>query len=228
LSFRKNPGRYAGVLYVLTSIVGFFAMGYVPKQLIVIGNAAATVANIAAHESLFRLGIAAQLIGQAAFIFVALALYDLLCGVNKRHAQLMLGLIVLSVPIVFMNEVNSFATLALIRGSDFLGAVDRPQRDALAMFFLNMHGRGLLIAELFWGFWLWPLAALVYRSGFIPRVLGVWLALAGIAWVALSLTGTLAPEYQSAIYAYGQPAFIGEIAFMLWLAVRGAVPPAVP
>ncbi len=89
MKFAKNPGRVAGLLYVLTSIVGFLAMGYVPKHLIVDGNATATVSNIAAHEMLFRLGIAGELIGQAGFIFVALALYDLLKGVNRRQATLM-------------------------------------------------------------------------------------------------------------------------------------------
>ena len=97
----KNPGRFAGLLYVLASIVGFFAMGYVPNKLIVHGNAAATANNILASETLFRLGIASEIIGQAAFIFVALALYDLLKGVNQRHASLMVLLIVVSIPIAF-------------------------------------------------------------------------------------------------------------------------------
>src|SRR5256886_15178031 len=100
----KNPGRFAGLLYVLVSIVGFFAMGYVPDKLIVHGNAAATANDIAAHETLFRLGIAAELVGQAGFMFVALALYDLLKGINRRHALLMVILIVVSVPIAFLNE----------------------------------------------------------------------------------------------------------------------------
>ncbi|HTC45691.1 MAG TPA: DUF4386 domain-containing protein [Candidatus Aquilonibacter sp.] len=99
-----NLGRFAGALYVLTSIVGFFARGYVPAKLIVYGNTAATVNNIAAHEMLFRFGIAAQLISQAAFIFVAFALYKLLSGVDRRHASLMV--IVVSVPIAFVNEMN--------------------------------------------------------------------------------------------------------------------------
>ena len=222
----RNPGRYAGVLYVLTSVVGFFSMGYVPKQLIVTGDAAATAANILASENLFRLGIAAQLVGQAAFIFVAIALYDLLKGVDRRQAKLMVLLIVVSVPIVFLNEVNSFAAVALVRGADFLAVVERPQREALAMLFLHLHGRGILVAEIFWGLWLFPLGKLVYRSQFLPRFLGVWLALAGIAWLVLSLTGMLRPEYQGAVYSYGQPAFMGEVAFMLWLAITGAIPPA--
>jgi Domain of unknown function (DUF4386) len=221
-----NPGRIAGTLYLLTSIVGFFAMGYVPSKLIVHGNATATADNILTFETLFRLGIAGQLIGMAGFIFVALALYDLLKRVNQRHAWLMVLLILVSIPITFLNEVNSIAALILVRGADFLSIFEKPQREALAMLFLKLHGQGLVVAEIFWGLWLFPLAALVYRSRFLPRFLGVWLALAGSAWVILSLTSILFPQYQDKVNTYSQPAFFGEIAFMLWLVIMGAKPPA--
>ena len=223
----KNPGRFAGLLYVLVSIVGFFAMGYVPDKLIVHGNAAATANDIAAHETLFRLGIAAELVGQAGFMFVALALYDLLKGINRRHALLMVILIVVSVPIAFLNELNSIAALTLVRGADFLAILDKPQRDTLAMLFLKLHGQGFVVSELFWGLWLFPLGLLVYRSRFLPRFLGVWLGLAGFAWVILSLTGILLPQYQDKVNTYLQPAIVGEIAWMLWLLIRGARPQAV-
>jgi len=226
MSSARNPGRLAGLLYVLISIVGFFAMGYVPNKLIVHGNAAATANNVAAHETLFRLGIAGALIGQAGFIFVSLALYDLLKGVNRRNAALMVILIVVSIPMAILNELNSFAALVLVRGADFLSIFDKPQRDALAMLFLNLHGRGFVVCEIFWGLWLFPLALLVYRSRFLPRFLGVWLALAGFAWVILSLTSTLLPQYQDRVNSYLQPAIIGEIVFMLWLLIRGAKPQA--
>jgi len=222
----KNPGRRAGLLYVLVSLIGFFALGYVPDKLIVHGNAAATASNIAASETLFRLGIAGELIGQAGFILVALALYDLLKGVNRRHASVMVIMIVVSIPIAFLNELNSFAALLLVRGADFLSVFDKPQRDALAMLFLNLHGRGFVVAEIFWGLWLLPLALLVYKSRFLPRFLGVWLALAGFAWVILSLTGILLPQYQDMVDRYCQPAIFGEIVLMLWLLIRGAKPPA--
>ncbi len=222
----RNPGRFAGLLYVLTSIVGFSAMGYVPGKLIVDGNATATASNIAAHETLFRLGIAGGLIGQAGFIFVALALYDLLKGVNRRQASLMATLILISIPIAFLNELNAIAALILVRGADFLTAFEKPQRDALAMLFINLHGHGFGVAEIFWGLWLFPLALLVYRSRFLPRFLGVWLAIAGFAWVMLSLTGVLLPQYEDKAYTVFQPAFFGEIAFMLWLVIKGAKPPA--
>ncbi len=209
MSSTKNPGRFAGLLYVVFSIPGFFAMVYVPSKLIVHGNAAATANNIAANETLFRLGIAAQLIGMAGFIFVALALYDLLKGVNRRHASLMVTLIVVSVPIAFLNELNSIAALVLVRGADFLSTFEKPQRDALAMLFLRLHGQGFVVAEIFWGLWLFPLGLLVYRSRFLPRFLGVWLALAGFAWMILSLTGVLSLQYYDKVFTFTQPGLIG-------------------
>src|SRR5205085_10002081 len=201
------------------SIIGFFALGYVPNKLIVHANTAATSSNISAHEALFRLGIASELIGQAGFIFVALALYDLLKGVNRRHASLMVTLIVVSIPIAFVNELNSIAALIFVRGADFLSIFEKSQRDALAMLFLNLHHHGFVVAEIFWGLWLFPLGLLVYRSRFLPRFLCVWLALAGCAWIILSLTGILVPQYQDKVDTYSQPAFFVEIAFMLWLAI---------
>jgi hypothetical protein len=224
MSSTKNPGRVAGLLYILVSILGFFAMGYVPGKLIVHGNAAATASNISASETLFRLGIAGELIGQAGFIFVAWALYDLLKGVNQRQASLMVILIVVAIPIAFLNELNAIAALVLVRGADFLSIFEKPQRDALAMLFLNLHHHGFVVAEIFWGLWLFPLGLLVYRSQFLPRFLGAWLVFAGVAWMILSLNGLLLPQYEDKVYSYSQPAFFGEIAFMFWLLIKGAKP----
>ena len=226
MSSTKNPGRLAGLLYVLFSIPGVFAMVYVPNRLIVHGNVAATANNIAASETLFRLGIAAQLISQAGFIFVALALYDLLKGVNRRYASLMVTFVVASIPIAFLNELNSIAALVLVRGADFLSIFEEPQRDALATLFLNLHFQGLVVDEIFFGLWLLPLSLLVYGSRFLPRLLGVWLAIDGLAWVILSLTGILLPQYYDKVFTYAQPASFGEVAFMLWLIVKGARSPA--
>ncbi len=239
MSSIKNPGRFAGLLYVLFSIPGFFAMVYVPSKLIVQGNAAATASNIAASETLFRLGIAGQLICQAGFIFVALALYDLLKGVNQRHASLWVILVVVAIPMAFLNELNSIAALVLVRGADFLSTFERPQRDALAMLLLNLHGEGIgvvemcwglaffpLAVEMCWGLAFFPLALLVYRSRFLPRFLGVWLAIDGFAYVVLSLTSLLLPQNLHKVSIYSQPALFGELAFMFWLLIKGARPPA--
>ena len=222
MSFIKNPGRFAGSLYVLISIPGVFALIYVPSKVIVHGDAAATASNIAAHETLFRWGIASELICQILFMWVALALYDLLKGVNRRQARVMLGLIVVGVPIALLNELNAMAALLLVRGADFLGVFEKTQREALAMVFLKLHGEGFGIAEIFWGLWLFPLGLLVYRSGFIPRVLGVLLIANGFPYLVNSFTGLLAPWYEHIVSRWMMPFGFGELVFMFWLAIMGA------
>ena len=147
----QDRGRLTGLLYLFVSIPGAFALIYVPSKVIVHGNPAATINNISTFETLFRLGIAAELISQALFILVALALYDLFKGVNQRHAALMVTLIVVSIPIAFVNELNAIATLLLVHGDDYLPAFDKPQRDALTMLFVKLHGQGFDVAAIFWG-----------------------------------------------------------------------------
>ena len=220
----RNPGRFVGLLYVLISIPGVFALLYVPSKLIVHGNATATANNIAASQTLFRAGIAAQLISQILFMWVALALYDLLKGVNQRHAALMLTLLVVSIPIALLNELNAVAALILVRGTDFLSIFEKPQRDALAMLFLNLHSHGFAIAEIFWGLWLVPLGLLVYRSGFIPRILGLLLIANCFTYLANSFTYLLLPQYERIVDRWMKPLSFGELLFMFWLLIMGATP----
>jgi hypothetical protein len=224
LRFTKNPGRFAGLLYALVSIPGVFALLYVPSKIIVHGDATATAANIAAHESLFRLGIAAQLISQILFLWVALALYDLLKDVNRRKALFMFGLVVVPLPIALLNELNAIAALVLVRGADFLSVFDKPQRDALAMLFLNLHSHGFGIAEIFWGLWLFPLGLLVYRSGFFPRILGVLLIVACFAYVVESFAPWVLPQYDDILSWWTAKLRLGELLFMFWLLIIGAKP----
>jgi len=222
--FTKNPGRFAGLLYLLASIPGVFALIYVPNKVIVHGNATATINNITASETLFRLGIAAELICQALFIFVVLALYDLLKGVNQRRATLMVIFIAVSIPIAFLNELNAIAALVLVHGADFLSTFDKPQRDALAMLFVKLHGHGFDVAAIFWGLWLFPLGLLVYRSGFLPRILGVLLIAHGFTYLINSLTSFVLPQYEDVVYGWMQPFSFGELLFMFWILIMGANP----
>jgi len=217
----SNKARLAGLLYIFFSIFGFVRLAYVPDKLVVAGNAAATASNIAAHESLFRFGIFCYLFGAAGWIFVTLALYRLLKQVDHGLAVLMviLGSLV-PVPIFFMNSVNDVAALLFARG-DFLSVWDKPQRDALTMLFLRLHHYGDLANEVFWGLWLIPLGLLVYRSRFLPRILGVWLIAGCFGYLALSITGLLFPIYEGKMLAFTQPLMLSELAFMLWLNLRG-------
>ena len=219
----KDPGRVAGFLYLALTIAAPFRLIYIPSTLFVRGNATATAGNIAAHESLFRLGIVSDLFCGTILIFLVLALYRLLKGVNHSLAVLMVILGgVMPAIIDFLNVLNDAAVLMLVRGADFLSAFEKPQRDALAMLFLRLHHQEILAAEILWGLWLFPLAMLVYRSRFLPRFLGIWLIINGFAYLAMSLTGLLLSQYEDMVSNIAFPALLGEMAIMLWLLIKGA------
>lgn len=220
-----NPGRVAGLIYLLLVVIGPVRLMYVPTKLFVSGNATATASNIAAHEMLFRLGMASEVVSGVIVIFLALALYRLFKGVNQNLAVLMVALGgVLPAVLDLFNELNDAAALLLVRGASFLGVFDKPQREALAMLFLRLYDQENFAAEIFWGLWLIPLALLVYRSRFLPRFLGVWLFINGIAYVVLSFTGLLFPQYYNGAFNSAFLFLFGEVAFMLWLVIKGARP----
>lgn len=222
MSPTSRQARVAGLFYLLLSIAGPFRLIYVPSVLFVEGDATATAGNIVAHETLFRLGIVTELFSGVFGIFLVLALYRLFREVDQKHAVLMVVLGVMPDAIYFFNVLNDAAALILVRGADFLSVFDKPQRDALAMLFLRLHDQVIVAAETLWGLWLFPLAILVYRSRFLPRFLGVWLVINGLAYVALSLAGILSPQYENTLSNVVFPALLGEIALMLWLLVMGA------
>jgi hypothetical protein len=224
MSSTKRTARIAGLLYLVLTITGFFSLMYVPGKLIVRGNAAATAGNILASESLFRLGVASDLFAGIVFIFLALVLYRLLKGVNRQQASLMAILVGVQIPLGFLNELNNLAALLLVRGADFLSVFDKPQRDALAMMFLRLHGQGAIVSQIFWGLWLLPFGLLVFRSGFLPRVLGVWLMINCVAYLAMSVTGLLLPQHYDVVFRIATPFLLGEVAIMLWLLIMGAKP----
>ena len=222
----KKAARIAGAIYLSMVVTGPFSLIYVPSKLIVRGNAGATADNILAHETMFRLAILADLVGSVIFICLAIALYRLLSGVNKTWAGLMVAFVLVSSAVGFLNTLNNIAALTLFRGADFLAVFDRPQREALAMLFLRLHNQGIFINEIFWGVWLFPFGLLVFRSGFLPRFIGVWLMINCFGYVALSVIALFFPTYYSAAFKFGQPILFGELAIMLWLLIKGARVPA--
>jgi len=223
VTLTSKNARIAGFVYLLLAIAAPVRLAYIPSTLFVQGNAAATANNIAAHETLFRVGIASDLFCGTICIFLTLALYRLFKGVDQNLAVLMVILGgILPAAIDFFNVLNDAAALLLVRGGDFLSAFEKPQRDALAMLFLRLHHQEIVAAEIFWGLWLFPLAILVYRSRFLPRFLGVWLIINGFAYLAMSFTGLLLPQYEDMVGNIAFPALLGEMAFVLWLLIKGA------
>jgi uncharacterized protein DUF4386 len=225
MSSTHNLGRVAGLLYLFLVVFAPFRLIYIPSALFVSGNAAATASNIAAHATLFRLGIVSDLFCGTILIFLVLAFYRLFKGVDQNLAVLVVILGGLLPAIIdFLNVVNDAAALILVRGADFLSVFEKPQRDALAMLFLRLHSQEIVAAEILWGLWLFPLAMLVYRSRFLPRFLGVWLIINGFAYLAMSFTGLLLPQYENVVSNITFPAQLGEVAIMLWLLIKGATP----
>ncbi len=219
----KRNVRIAGSLYLLLAVAAPLRLIYIPSTVFVSGNATATAANIAAQETLFRLGIVADLFCGVILIFLTLTLYRLFKEVDQKQAVLMVILGgVVPAAIDFFMVANDAAVLILARGADFLSVFDKPQRDALAMLFLRLHHQETLAAMIFWGLWLFPLGVLVYRSHFLPRFLGVWLIINGCAYLAQSFTGLLLPKHENMVGNVTFPALFGELAFLLWLLIKGA------
>ncbi len=219
----NTKARIAGLVYLLCILVAPYRLIYVPNTLFVAGNAAATAANIAAHETIFRLGILSDLLTGVIQIFLALALYQLFKDVNRRQAALLVIVSGVLIPaIYFFNVLNDAAALLLVRGADFLAVFSKEQREALALLFLKLHGQEISAAEILWGLWLFPMASLVLRSGFLPRLLGYWLILSGLAYVAQSFAWAIFPQVQNTLSSIAGPLQFGEIAFMLWLLIMGA------
>jgi hypothetical protein len=218
----NKSARIAGAIYLSMVLTGPFPLIYIPNTIYVRGNPVATAANVLAHETMFRLGMVAEMAGMVIFVLVAMALYRLFKNVNAMQAVTMVALVLVSAAVGFMNVLNNVAALTLFRGTEFLTALDKPQRDALGMLFLRLHGQGNVINELFWGLWLLPFGVLVIRSGFLPRILGVLLIINGLAYVVQSFTAILLPDYLSVVERIAFPALLGELWIMLWLLIMGA------
>ncbi|MGH7870085.1 MAG: DUF4386 domain-containing protein, partial [Candidatus Dormibacteraceae bacterium] len=142
--------------------------------------------------------------------------------VDERLSSLMVILVAIQVPNAFVGVVNQSMALELAQGSPLLSAFAGPQREALVMLFLRLNHWAVIASQLFWGLWLFPLAILVVRSRFLPKVLGGWLFLTGLAYVALWVVGTLLPQQYGRVNELLFPLLLGEVVFMLWLLVRGA------
>jgi len=219
----KKRARYAGLLYLLMGVTAPFGLLYVPSRLIVSGDAAATADRIRSSETLLRLGIGSELFHQVIAVFLVLALYQLFKEVDKGYARLLvcLGALV-SVPIMFVNVLNEIAALTLVGGADFLSTFDRGQLDALAYLFLRLHGRGIVVTSVFWGLWLFPFGLLAIRSGFIPRVFGVLLLIAGASYVLSSFTTLVVPRYLPVVDPITGVLAFAEVPIIFWLAIWGA------
>lgn len=195
----KRTAHIAGLIYLTVVVSGIFSLLYVPSQLIVCGNPSTTFNNIVANELLFRLGILAGVICYIAFLFLPIILCKLLSPVGKKYAVAMIALAVVSVPISLVNLSQKYSVLTLISKAEYLNVIQPDQLQAQVMLHLDYYNNGIDLVSVFWGLWLFPFGYLVFKSRFLPKILGFFLS----SFVSL-------------------PASIGEIGTCLWLLIVGA------
>ena len=221
----KRKARQLGLLYVIWILTGLYALIYIPPRTVVAGDAAATAGKILANEFLFRTGIVNSIISGAIWVLLALLIDRLFRHVSGSHAKLLVSLVLVQVPVMFLIEALNLTSLMIFKG-EILKTVDAGQRQGLALLFIEINGYASSVLETFWGLWLLPFAWLVFHSGFIPRILGVFLLLNGITLVIHSFSTILFPEYQEIVRTVSTPFWIlGEVVFALWILIIGVRPP---
>jgi hypothetical protein len=220
---RTLTARFAAALYVAWSGTALFSFTYFASAFMVKGDAAATANRIASAPLLYRLAVISNLMAGVLSIYMVLTLYRLLKDVDRGQARLMVALVLVQVPMAFALMLVQIAPLVLLNGSDYWSAFDKHQLDALALGFLNLFSQGIGALNAYWGLWLLPLGVLVYKSGFLPRIIGVFLVIAGFAYVLSTVTWFLFPAYYRLVFLIvtAPAAGLGEIGIIGWLLIKG-------
>ncbi len=214
----KKTARIAGFLYfmyIVTSIIADLFGQFV------FADALATVNNITAHESLFRIGLVTSLFSYVLFLLAAWALYVLLKSVNKDIALLFLLLNLGGFAILVYSHLNLLSSLMLLSGAGYLKVFQPDQLQAQAMLFINLYKNGSTIAQIPYGVWLFPLGYLVFKSGFLPKILGILLIVDCFGLLIYVCQRFLLPGYAVISYPCLVVSFIAELSLTLWLLIKG-------
>jgi len=218
----NKTARMAGFLYLICIVVEILTDVFGRSPLIVMGDAAATASSIVAHEWQFRIGFVGDLLAGVLFFLAAWALYALLKPVNKNLALLFLLLNLGGVAVRFAIDLNYITALLLSSGADSLKVFQADQLQALAMAFLYLQKNGYWASQIFFAVWLFPLGYLVFKSGFLPRILGIVLMIHCVSWLITSLLFFLYfPGYTAITYISFPLGFIAEFGLTLWLLIKG-------
>ena len=217
----RTYARVGGLLYLIVIVAGIFAEIFVRGQLVVANDAAATAHNIVTHELRYRLGFAAELIALSCNVPLALIFYELFKVVNQRVTLLVVFFSLVGTAIEGVDLLNHLAPLTLLGGGGYLSAIPAEQLQAQAYLSLRLFELGFAICLVFFGFFCVSLGYLIFRSGFLPRIIGVLLAFQGLCYLANSFTDFLAPEYAALVFSVLVVSAVGEISLCLWLLVMG-------
>lgn len=217
----KRNARIAGALYLVIAVAAVVAHLYVPSTLLVAHDPAATASNIAASQGLFRLGIGSEFVVLLCEIALSVLLYVLLAPVNRTISLLAMASRLVMTTIHGLNLLNSFIVLILVSGSGAPLAFDQAQMAALVSIFLQAHDYGFTIGILFLTIHVFSLGYLIVRSAYFPRLLGYLFVAAGLGYLIDSTALLLFPAYETTPIFLALPITISEIAFPLWLVIRG-------
>ena len=217
----ENPNKMAklaGFLYVLLIPLGVFGILYIPSNIIDTGDMAATLIRITENEMVFRLSIVSALLVQLVNLLLVYVLYKLLKPVNNNYASLMVVCILVAAPIAMFNELNLLAVLMLANGNDYFSAFTMEQTHSMMYMFFEIHEIGIQIASIFWGLWLFPMGYLIYKSAYLPKIIGVLLIVAGCGYLVDSFISFLYPGFGVQFSEY---LFLGEVLIAFWLLIKG-------
>jgi Domain of unknown function (DUF4386) len=221
MSATNRIARQAGALYFLFMLMGICGEFLFPT-FSVVGDPAATARNIVAGELTYRAGILLGLATHVVFLFLVVLLYRLFEQVDRGRAVLMVVLVSVGVAVALDNMLNRFAPLILLDDAKYLSEFTRSQLEALALASFRYRSSGSLLPTCFWGLWLFPFGLLVMKSRFLPRILGVLIVMAGVAYCVTSTGSLLWPEHRGAINRYMTPLYFGEVPIIFWLLIKGA------
>ncbi|HLY04040.1 MAG TPA: DUF4386 domain-containing protein [Candidatus Cybelea sp.] len=218
----KRKARAAGAFYLITVLLGLFAEIVVRGNVIVSGDSAATARNILASEGLYRLGFVADIAGGAAYVVVTLLLYELLKPVSKSLSRLAAAFSLIGVAVGAVFSLAHLAPLLLLKSAPYLAPFDAAHLQAMAYLSIKLHALGYDIALVFFGIYEALLGYLIFRSTFLPRALGVLVAIAGFSFLGGSLTIFLSPAGAGVVSTVMLALDgAGELSLMLWLLVMG-------
>lgn len=215
----QTYARIAGALFLISGVAGGFGEFFIPSQVIVSGDATATANNILASESLFRLGFASYFVEAICDIALALILYLLLRPAGRALALLAAFFRLVATAVFAVAELLLFAALPILGGADYLKTFSPDQLNTLAFLSIRLYGYGAGFAMVFYGVGSILFGYLMYRSGYLPRVLGALVALSGLGFLVRSFAMVLAPAYASS--ALLLPTALAGLALTMWLLVRG-------
>lgn len=218
----KKTAKLAGLFWLLGAAIASFGVVYVRPKLIVFGDAAATANNILANESLFRLGIVSNLLGQIFLLFFGIMTFRLFKEFNKTWARLFLTFVLMSSAVAVINSLNNIAALVVLSKADYLNAFGQEQLNALMMLFLRVNNYGVGLAELFLAPYLFALGLLIVKSGFVPKILGILLFVGSLGFTVNTITKILVPQFYPATFT--QLAMLGGSLLMptiLWFLIKG-------